>query len=45
MDLSCNHFDNYSHSCEYVTTNMIIIMIKGNYDYIYDYMINVTVLK
>lgn len=45
MDLSSNHFDDYSHNCEYATINMIIIMIKGNYDYMYDYTTNVIILK
>ncbi len=45
MDLSCCHFDNYSHNYESTTTNMIMITIRGNYDYKYDYTTNVTILK
>jgi hypothetical protein len=41
MDLSCNHFDNYSFNYEYLITNMTMITIKGNYDY----TTNVTILK
>ncbi len=33
MDLSCNHFDNYSHNYEFATTNMIMTTTIGNYDY------------
>jgi len=35
------HFDNYSYNCEYVIVNMT----KHIYDYIYDYMSNVIILK
>ncbi len=45
MDLSCNHFDNYSRNCEFVIINMTMITIRNNYDYIYDYTINVMILK
>ncbi len=33
MDLSSNHFDNYSHNYEFATTNMIMTTTIGNYDY------------
>ncbi len=45
MDWNCNHFHDYSHNCEYMIINMTIIITRGNYDYIYDYMTNVTILK
>ncbi len=41
MDLSCSHFDNYSHNYEFATTNMTMLTTRGNYDY----TINVTILK
>ncbi len=43
--LSCNHFDDYSHNCEYVIINMTMTTTRNNYDYIYDYTTNVTILK
>ncbi len=45
MDLNRNHFDEYNHNCESTTTNMTMITTRGNYDYKYDYTINVTILK
>ncbi len=46
MDLSCSYFDDYNHKYEFVTTNMTIIITRGNYDYKYDYTTNVsTILK
>jgi hypothetical protein len=45
VDLNHSHFDDYSHNYEYVTTNMTMIATRGNYDYKYDYMTNVTILK
>jgi hypothetical protein len=45
VDLSHSHFDNYSHNCESMTINMTMITIRGNYDYIYDYTTNVTIMK
>ncbi len=43
--MSHNHFDDYSHNYEFATTNMNMITTRGNYDYKYDYTINVTILK
>jgi hypothetical protein len=45
MDLSRNHFDNYSYNNESTTTNVTMITTRGNYDYKYDYTTNVTILK
>ncbi len=45
MDLNRIHFDNYSHNYEFPITNMTMITTKDNYDYKYNYMTNVTVLK
>jgi hypothetical protein len=45
MDLSCSHFDNYSHNYEFVTTNMIMITNRTSYDNKYEYTTNVTILK
>jgi hypothetical protein len=34
-----------NHNYEFATTNMTMIPTIGNYDYKYDYMTNVTILK
>jgi hypothetical protein len=39
------HFDDYNHNCESMTINMPMIITRGNYDYKYNYMTNVTILK
>jgi len=39
------HFDDYNHNCESMTINMTMIITRGNYDYKYNYMTNVTILK
>ncbi len=43
--LKSQSFNDYNHNCESTTINMIMIITKGNYDYIYDYMIKVNILK
>jgi hypothetical protein len=43
--LNSQSFNDYSHNCESTIINMIMIITKGNYDYIYDYMIKLTILK
>ncbi len=45
VDLSHNHFDDYSQNYEFVIKNMTMITIRNNYDYIYDYITNIMILK
>ncbi len=45
VDLNRSHFEYYSHNYESMIMNMTMITTRNNYDYIYDYMTNVTILR